>query len=897
MKIDSIDTTSSFEVENSPLEKQEKFVLFNYPARRKRPTTSLSEPIQTPYKPVSNIKTAKKAYDYYLNRGLQPNVAAGIVGNLYKESGLNTNALGDKGTAYGIAQWRGSRLNNLKQYAAKRGTSYSDFNTQLDYVLDEQGENSVLGLMQNQSPEQAAKTFADKYERPNPKYADYGTRQSVARQLTQMRYGGNLKKKALGGTELVGLVQQGMNLGAGVIDSFNDQENPNTNLSALSGFIKGNAALPGVGGILGAISSIKGAKKQQELFKKKQDMENRETMDYFNIRSKGVLGNYPTKGSQGSFYAKGGGIDNPQYEVEHGEVVVGDDVQLTGGKQIASNLHKVVGKTHDQSNPNTVNGTGEDGSGGEFVFSDRIGIGNKTFAQLATQLANQKAKYEKDMNHNDYIFKNTANANIEITDAKLQQLAQIQEAMKGNQTSYGYYKYGGGIPKYGPGGDLTAEQAYEQAYKNLEKAAKARAGKAANKAAKAAADAAYEAAYNTERKVAEKVGKEIVGKTATRLGGSTAMRILGTAGRAAGAASAYGTAIGATVAGMQDAKKRGGFYSSYGYYAGMNKPSGLLSLDKDKQNFEKQQANSKNIIERRAGRNKPVGTVTNVPKPTPKVIKNVSDPINVTDANLPTGTGGRQQTFTGTIDPYSTIIPEEKPDFSYTVQGTENMSPIKNPKTKGTGEGIDPSLIASGLMSAASYAANNNMINKYKTRVSANMLQNPNYNYYDRSGLARQSVRGATNSILNNPFLNQGSKQAAFANSLNVANQIEQEEANRKMEYDNQYRAQTLDTENRNNMILNQARQQTMANENQKLGMKQENTNQLFQNINTGISEFNANRMQNKAMKYYSLPLMKRLGLSDEEQQTFLKDPSSFLMGESGVAKKKMGGKLKSKYC
>ena len=1227
--------------------------------------------------------------------------------------------------------------------------------------------------------------------------------------LIRNAYGGYLKKKALGGAELVGLVQQGMNLGAGFVDSFNNQENPNENLSAISGFMKGNAALPGVGGILGAISGIKGARKQRELFQKKKNIENRETMDYFNIRSKGILDNYPTKGVQGSFYAKGGGIANPQYEVEHNEVIVGDDVQLTGGKQIASNIHKVIGKTHDQFNPNTVNGTGEDGSGGEFVFSDRLGLNGKSFAHLATVLGKQKAKFEKDSGHNDYVFKNTAQANIEITDAKLQQLAMIQEAMKekqssiykyggsikqyskggligtqkvadyqkmlnekyganltedgawGNKTEEAYkkyilqtdvntpitrtqsnnkgnyninqntgdtlfvdkpkantmiryekktpsildnvkvnikakdlpkelgtpeknrpvplgkkvdylglkpktvndlkqmksdtevyketrkietpitkplansttdvrkptvdeyktkfrkpiikeqkpteittwdkvklaiqnpqstwdnivnqfdkgneksnikstglgieekakqidnasinklkkgvevkrpsfnynyespnktpyrtknsyhspfsidlsddkperfdlvdadtfdkakkhkeikntkgivintfnkfgdeidnqadvinlkpdgsidigkrgsfkdgsfsrlnkipidfsdvdyiydkddknykiyskknkneipiytsqkrknldeatdygkylggkhilvsgskkilvngsvkdfkdiadkltketgkpvelyqldngaynlpfmksdntlnrddiishrnrhltsggvglalrknayggyikqYKFGGSIPQFGLGSDLTAEQAYEQAYKNLQKTARARAAKSANQAAKSAADAAYEAAFKTEQEIAKKVGKQVTTKVASKLGTAigeglfqtariarTGVGVLGLATEMQGDASStqkrpLEKSVSPEV--MKNLKAQGftGTYNGAPFKPTKTRTNQYSGNDPS------------NIPQRRAERN--LRLSTNNPIPTSNkntasrknyqksVIKNniIPESINVTDANLPIGTGIRQQSFTGTVDSNFTDLPQEEKPI------------IGSDKRQGTN--IDGSLLASGAMAGLSYLTNNNMINQYKTKVSANLLQNPNYNYYDRSGLARNSVRGVTNTILNNPFLNQGSKQAAFANSLNVGNQIEQEEANRKMEYDTQYRAASLDTENRNNMILNQARQQTMANENQKLGMKQENTNQLFQNINTGMSEFNANKMQDKAMKYYSLPLMKRLGLNPEEEATFNKDPYNFMLG-----RKKMGGKIKSKYC
>ena len=208
MKIDLIDKVTSFDNPVSdPLGNENKTIMGIYksPSKSKvdipvvRKTVGLSDLNYTPYKPVNITGQAKKAYNYYLNRGVKPNVAAGIVGNLYKESGLNPNAVGDNGTAYGVAQWRGDRLSNLKKYASNRGRSHSDLDTQLDFILDEQGENQVLTLMGNQSPEVAAKTFADKYERPNPKYADYSTRSSVAKQLGQMKYGGRIQLYPDGG--------------------------------------------------------------------------------------------------------------------------------------------------------------------------------------------------------------------------------------------------------------------------------------------------------------------------------------------------------------------------------------------------------------------------------------------------------------------------------------------------------------------------------------------------------------------------------------------------------------------------------------------------------------------------------------------------------------------------
>lgn len=1138
MKIDSTDKVTSFDnTVSDPLGNEGKSIMTTK-------KSSLSDLNYTPYKPVNITGQAKKAYNHYLNRGVKPNVAAGIVGNLYKESGLNPTAIGDKGTAYGVAQWRGDRLSNLKNYAISKGKSHADLTTQLDFILDEKGENQVLFLMGNQSPEVAAKTFADKYERPNPQYADYSTRSSVAKQLGKMKYGGKIQlypdggkvkpiitnnpkdprlvayqdslnlynlstaqykkaknpskitgtsedftdivndskvvkgnvrqfvqgdldnnreenvfnndefvhpnikpigeywwsnkgnynplrmtegnknflykkpnqpvvyqpktepkeqviqkgslmdsksrvvktpkgrvaysipkypvlqdnkpvvsqelpidsvalpnedkyvapvvkqkeytrgqqsyelnsdyvkrlhtenvtgkkmkpklirnafggfipKYALGAGELMGLVSQGMNLGAGFIDSTNNQENPNIAKSALSGFIKGNAALPGIGGILGGIAGIRDAKKQRELFQKKKDIENRGVIDYFNIRSKGILDNYNTQGEESSFYAKGG-IPNPQYEVEHGEVIIGDDVKLTGGKQIASNLHKVIGKTHDQFNPNTVNGTGEDGQGGQFIFSNRLRLGNKTFANLAEGIAKQKSKAEEMMAHNDYIFKNTGQANAEIADAKLQQLAQIQEMMKGEANPVGQFKFGGSIPQYVGGGELTAEQAYEQAYKNLARTAKARASKAANAASKKAADLAYEAAYKTERKLASKVGENVVKRTASRLGGIAAESLgkLGALGKVGGIYATMATELAGDVSPTQSKPKE--------------KPiSSEVLSNLQKQGFTPNSITG-NIQQRRAARN----AALNPNELTIQQRRELRN--NPTPQVTNTGSGNRLNLNKGKTKPlvdnpvrnqFNTLNPltNKQIDNSIKLPNIDNrvdVSKVISPIRKiGNSNGLntdDLAPVVGSVMSGINYFANQNMINNYKTQTPASLLQNPNYQYFDRSGTARNSVRGITNTIMNNPFLNQGTKQAALANSMNVINDVNQQELNRKQEYDRSYRGQQIETENRNAMILNQARQQTMQNENQKLGMKQDNLNNLFSNINTNLAEFQANKQQDKAMQYMSLPYFKRLGLTPAEQEQFKKNPTSFLMGESEVPKNKKGGRIKMKYC
>lgn len=84
---------------------------------------------------------AQQAYQYYLQQGYSPVQAAGIVGNLMQETGPNLDGslIGDNGTAFGIAQWRGDRLNALKAFARSQGTDWNDFQTQLAFVNHELG--------------------------------------------------------------------------------------------------------------------------------------------------------------------------------------------------------------------------------------------------------------------------------------------------------------------------------------------------------------------------------------------------------------------------------------------------------------------------------------------------------------------------------------------------------------------------------------------------------------------------------------------------------------------------------------------------------------------------------------------------------------------------------------
>lgn len=144
---------------------------------------------------------AAKAMSFFIEKGYTPEQAAGMVGNLQAESGvdLNPRAVGDNGTAYGIAQWRGGRQKEFFEQF-KKPIEDSTFDEQLEFIVYEL-ENYEKGardaLKKTKTPSQAAEVFARKYERPqlDPSKVDpskvIGKRQGFAENL----YGNYLKDR------------------------------------------------------------------------------------------------------------------------------------------------------------------------------------------------------------------------------------------------------------------------------------------------------------------------------------------------------------------------------------------------------------------------------------------------------------------------------------------------------------------------------------------------------------------------------------------------------------------------------------------------------------------------------------------------------------------------------
>ena len=120
--------------------------------------------------------------------GLTDKVAAAMAGNFKVESNFNTKALGDKGTSFGLAQWRDptpgkGRWTNLKNFSGKMGMNEAEPLAQVKFAVHELRTEyaSLLARMDlAASPAEAASMFMKEYERPHKDYAHEDKRRQAA---------------------------------------------------------------------------------------------------------------------------------------------------------------------------------------------------------------------------------------------------------------------------------------------------------------------------------------------------------------------------------------------------------------------------------------------------------------------------------------------------------------------------------------------------------------------------------------------------------------------------------------------------------------------------------------------------------------------------------------------
>lgn len=93
---------------------------------------------------VPDNTTSQQVWAFFTNNGISPAATAGILGNMYAESGVNPAVIqgNGKGPAAGIVQWenynsKSARWKAMADYAASRGKDWTDLDSQLNYVMKE----------------------------------------------------------------------------------------------------------------------------------------------------------------------------------------------------------------------------------------------------------------------------------------------------------------------------------------------------------------------------------------------------------------------------------------------------------------------------------------------------------------------------------------------------------------------------------------------------------------------------------------------------------------------------------------------------------------------------------------------------------------------------------------
>lgn len=80
---------------------------------------------------------AEKAFNFFVDKGLTPEQSAGILGNLWAESGINPTRHQQGGPAYGIAQWEDPRLSAMRSWVTQQGGDPDSMAGQLSWYWHE----------------------------------------------------------------------------------------------------------------------------------------------------------------------------------------------------------------------------------------------------------------------------------------------------------------------------------------------------------------------------------------------------------------------------------------------------------------------------------------------------------------------------------------------------------------------------------------------------------------------------------------------------------------------------------------------------------------------------------------------------------------------------------------
>ena len=136
-------------------------------------------------------KHRAQAMAYFTSHGWTPQQAAGIVANLTAESGLRTNAYGDNGQAYGIAQWHKDRQRAFEKFTGHsiQGSTLAEQLAFVNHELQTSEKRAGIWLKRAGNAYSAGSLVSLMYERPAGGQVEAERRASMAQQMVNAYVG------------------------------------------------------------------------------------------------------------------------------------------------------------------------------------------------------------------------------------------------------------------------------------------------------------------------------------------------------------------------------------------------------------------------------------------------------------------------------------------------------------------------------------------------------------------------------------------------------------------------------------------------------------------------------------------------------------------------------------
>ncbi len=125
--------------------------------------------------------------DAFMRMGWTKDQAAGLVASINRESSGRENAIGDNGSAYGLAQWHSDRQAAFAAWAGHdiRQSTRAEQLAFIDHELRHGGEQAAgRALSQTTDARQAGTVVSSLYERPADKAGEASTRGELAQKLS-----------------------------------------------------------------------------------------------------------------------------------------------------------------------------------------------------------------------------------------------------------------------------------------------------------------------------------------------------------------------------------------------------------------------------------------------------------------------------------------------------------------------------------------------------------------------------------------------------------------------------------------------------------------------------------------------------------------------------------------